>query len=86
MYLKDVGGCFEDCDKSKEHSFRGLFFCVAKDKLQISIEDVINFVSNILSKIDNIPGVGDVMSIIDKALEEVMGFVEDLRKNVDKLL
>ena len=46
--------------------------------MKISVEDIIDFISNILDKISDIPGVGDIMTFIDKAMESVMGFVEDL--------
>ena len=52
--------------------------CIDKENFKISIQDVIDFISDVLEKITNIPGVGEVMTIVDKAMEAVMGFVEDL--------
>ena len=49
--------------------------CIAKENFKISIQDIIDFISNVLEKITSIPGVGEVMSIVDSAMESVMGFV-----------
>ena len=63
---------------SGRHSFRAIFFCVDKANLRISVQDVIDFIANILDKISSLPGVGDILTFIDKALESIMGWVEDL--------
>lgn len=77
VYLKNTGGCYEDC-KSNEHSFRLIFFCVSKDKLQISVKDIVDFIANVLSKIEKIPGVGEILKLIDTLLEPLFGFLEEL--------
>lgn len=36
------------------------------------------FIGNVLSKIRAIPGVGDILNLVDKALEPIFGFIGDL--------